>query len=1089
MQNAKRSYPLWHFAFCILHFALLFVLSSVRFARAEVELPELSAVEPIVVEAAAGNHWPLGDYEVWILRGDCIIRQGDGVARSREAVLWIDRTETAERRRHKVIAYLEGDVDIAWDRRPNGPRLTDRKWIGRFFSSAGVEVRASATAGKPDVLPPIYWRGMEQRAPAAPVSPEGIARVAESPNSGDSREVRPVQFVAPASPGPSAAPPAAPFSGMEFVPGPAPEAPAAPSVLQPAAGAASILPAQVRRIELFARSDVPVQAQLLPDPTGTQSILTITSGVNVIVSTGAAAPGLGEVGKIDLSADRVVIWTRGLQGLDLNRPTVQDERTPLEFYLEGNVIFRQGERVIQADRMYYDVPNKLGTVLNADITTPLNDLQGLRLRLHAETLQQTAENRFFAQNAFITSSRMGEPGYRLQAGDVFFEDVQEPVLDPATGQPLVEPATREPIVEHRRLATAANNFVFIGPVPVFYWPMMATDLNDPTYYIRRARLRHDNVYGFQVLTDWNGYELLGIRNKPAGTDFGVSLDYLGERGCGHGGTFHYDRNGLFGFGERTAGLLDYWGIKDNGLDDLGEGRMGVPPEKSYRYRLFGQHRQLLPLDLQLSAEVGWISDRNFLEEYYKNEWEELKDESTGLELKHSAENRSWSVSADYRLNDFFTQSNWLPRGDHYWIGQSLFRDVLTWHEHSSAGYVQFRNTDVPDNATPYLGPPGLAGPFNYLPWEQMQPEGGRFATRQEIDWPFHLGAVKVVPYALGEAAHWTEDLAGDDLTRFFWQAGVRANLPVWSVDPTASNELLNVHGIAHKINFKAEFAYAQADKNLEDLPLYDPLDDDSIEAFRRRFMTTTFGVPSEITLQPWSPVGQILIPRQFDERLYALRSGLQSWVTSPSTEIAGDLTTIRLGAEQRWQTKRGPADNRRIIDWIALDTNITIFPDPDRDDFGSAAGLLDYDFRWHVGDRLTLVSDAIFDFFADGQKIVSVGGFLNRPPRGSLYAGFRIFEGPIHADILSLSYTYWMSPKWLSSFGTSIDLGGQGNIGQNFSVTRVGESFLISAGCNVDASRNSVGAFFCIEPRFLPKGRLGNIAGAKIPPTGANGLE
>ena len=72
--------------------------------------------------------------------------------------------------------------------------------------------------------------------------------------------------------------------------------------------------------------------------------------------------------------------------------------------------------------------------------------------------------------------------------------------------------------------------------------------------------------------------------------------------------------------------------------------------------------------------------------------------------------------------------------------------------------------------------------------------------------------------------------------------------------------------------------------------------------------------------------------------------------------------------DQRWQTKRGPPDDRHIIDWITLDTNVTIFPDPNRDDFGQPVGLLDYNFRWHVGDRLTLLSDGIFDFFRPGAE-------------------------------------------------------------------------------------------------------------------------
>jgi len=578
-----------------------------------------------------------------------------------------------------------------------------------------------------------------------------------------------------------------------------------------------------------------------------------------------------------------------------------------------------------------------------------------------------------------------------------------------------------------------------------------------------------------VLTNWSGYELLGIRNPPLGTDLDIKFDYLGDRGFGHGGAFSYDREGFFGVPGHVAGLADYWGIQDHGRDDLGRDRMNLDPEESYRYRLFWQHRQMLPFDLRLSAEAGKISDRNFLEEYFKREWETLKDQTTGLELKRITENRDWSVTADYRINDFFTQTNWLPRADHYWLGQSLFRDVFTWYEHSQIAYGQFRRLDAPTNPNDQ--------PFSYLPWEAASREGERFATRQEIDWPFQLGVVKVVPYAMGEAAHWGEDINGQPLDRLWGQVGARASLPIWSVDPTANSDLLNVHGLAHKVVFDLEFSYADANRDLSLLPLYDPLDDDSIEAFRRRFVTSTFGWPSTI------PPTVAVIPQRFDERYYALRTGLQNWVTSPSTEIADDLMAFRLGARQRWQTKRGPPARRRIIDWITLDTNMTIFPEPGRDDYGQTFGLLDYDFNWHVGDRLTFVSDGIFDFFNQGQQIVTVGGFLNRPPRGSLYAGFRILEGPIHGKILSFSYTYWMSPKWVSSFGTTIDLGDEGNLGQNFSVTRVGESFLVSAGFNVDAARDSVGVALAIEPRFLPKSRLGRIGGAQIPPAGAFGLE
>ena len=56
-------------------------------------------------------------------------------------------------------------------------------------------------------------------------------------------------------------------------------------------------------------------------------------------------------------------------------------------------------------------------------------------------------------------------------------------------------------------------------------------------------------------------------------------------------------------------------------------------------------------------------------------------------------------------------------------------------------------------------------------------------------------------------------------------------------------------------------------------------------------------------------------------------------------------------------------------------------------------------------------------------------------------------------------------------------------------MARVGESFIISFGLNVDASKGNVGANFAIEPRFLPRARVGGTAGVLIPPAGAFGLE
>ena len=230
------------------------------------------------------------------------------------------------------------------------------------------------------------------------------------------------------------------------------------------------------------------------------------------------------------------------------------------------------------------------------------------------------------------------------------------------------------------------------------------------------------------------------------------------------------------------------------------------------------------------------------------------------------------------------------------------------------------------------------------------------------------------------------------------------------------------------------------------------------------------------------------VPLKYDERLFALRSGMQRSVTAPSTEIADDLMMFKVGARHRVQTKRGLANRQRTIDWFTLDVEGSFFPRAERDNFGQELGPAVYDMRWHLGDRLTLLSDGYFDFFGQGLRTLSLGGALSRPGRSQYYLGIRSIEGPISSNIVSSSATYRISQKWIINYGSSFDLGATGNIGQSGRVVRIGESFLVSMGFNYDDSRDNFGVRFGIEPRFFTS-RLGKIGGRPIPPVGAFGPE
>jgi lipopolysaccharide export system protein LptA len=998
-----------------------FLLAGIGLA-VEIELPPTDPQSPIAISAEQASTWREGQYDVLLLSGQVQLRQGLRRVQASDAVLWVLRSASPDEP-SRVIAWLEGEVRID----DGGQSYRDAQWFGRFETGRGVELNLPPPQPEPAIRPPIYRRAANAR---------GIEAVPD-------KNVKPAQFMQPLPPlGSNAAP------------------------TEPRDPLAGLARAGIKRVQIFPRSSVRWQARSEMNPNNpAEQITTINSGVQVVVDTD------GEFGTVTIETDRAVVWSPPVNVMGASQDKPLQAQGPIELYLEGNIVFRQGDRLIYAERMYYNATQEHGVVLAAEMLTPVKDYRGL-VRLKADVLQQVDKQNFQAYGAAVTTSRLGVPRYWLQSERITFEDRQTLAPTPYRGEVPVDPATGEPAVEHDLLATSRNNFLYLGQVPVFYWPFLASNLRKPTFYVNGATVKSDTIFGQQVFVDYDAWQLLGM-DPIAGTDWSISSDYLSERGPAGGTRFEYNRPGFLMFPGPTIGFIDAWGVYDQGTGDvLGRDRLSVPIPREERGRLLARHRQELPNAWRFSGEIGLISDRNFLEQYFEREWDQQKDYTTGFELKKFLENGTFSISADFRPNSSFTETEHLPRLDHFVLGQDLAGGWLTWNAHSLVGYEHLRTAsppppgDVPDLQT-----------FQLLPWEQ-ESEGLRAITRQSLDLPLQAGPVKVVPYVLGEVGFWGEDLTGDSTSRAYGQAGVRASLPMWRVDPNVRSELFNLNGLAHKIVWEADAFYADASQDLGRFPLYDQLDDNSQEQVRRRSLFRTFG----------GTFGD-QIPLKYDERNFAFRSGMQDWVTAQSPEIVDDLTVVRLGMRNRWQTKRGPAGRETIIDWMELDLGTSLFPDADRDNFGEVAGLANYDFKWHLGDRFTLMSDGFADVFDQGLRQVSVGGNLGRPESGSLYLGARSTEGPISSSVLLAYLNYRMSEKWIANAGMTYDLSSTGNIGNTVGFTRIGEAFLLSMNANYDASRQALGVNFSIEPRFLPRGRAGFVNGVRVPPAGTYGVE
>ncbi len=978
-------------------------------AVAEDSAPTVNAQpsDAVRVEAEYSQSWQEGDTETWILRGRCLISQGGSVMRANEMVLWV--TNDASGGGKHINAFLDGDVRVEHP----GRTFTERTVSLDLATADGVAFQVRRrSANKPAMDDALYRRAWEHRTRRT------LPRI------------RQTQFRAPGPEEPNTT-----ADGPLLQPTPDPET---FNFGAPTGG--------LRRFQVFPRSLVPFSAQSRTshDTVPAEQITIITGGVNILVE-GIRTPDGLPAGPIDLSADRVVIWTEPLPDDSFSPSRDQSPDTPLKFYLEGNVVILQGLNVIKAKRAYYDAAANRAYSLDVELRTQVPKLRN-DLRVRANVLRQLSEQTFHAQGAWVTTSEFGKPGYRIQASDIF--------LDPrpvdswfGTGEVEIDPVTGSPLQESRLWVESLNNTVYLDELPVFYWPNLKFPAEDFKIPLRRLTYQGDDVFGSQIYTAWDAFMLLGME-EPDNVRWDLLLNWFSDRGPSIGTDVEYKGYGMFNLDGGYKGLSNSFYIHDTGLDNLGRGRRALQLETEHRGRLLMRHRHEFPFEITAWGEVGHLSDYNFLEQYFEDEYDQGKDNETYGYVKQQNSNWAWSLIGRGRLNDFYTVTEWLPRADLYTFSEPLFDGALTWTQHSWLANARLRPAQDPG--------PAIDPFFNALPWDTNS-QGTIASTKHRIDAPFNLGPVIVVPYALGEVTYWEQDAVADELTRLYGSAGIRGSLMFTKYMPHVRNTILNLNGLVHKMLFEVDYYYADSSADLTEVPIYNAFNDNSQEEFTRHLITTTYGGVAPITVDP---------------RFYALRTGAGRAVAAPYHELVDTQHVARLAWRNRWQTKVGPIDRPRIKDWMLLDFETSFFPNPDRDNFGEDFGLFGVNYQWNVGERTSLFAGAAWDLFETGQRLWDAGILTQRSERGSLFVGIRQIRNSAGLDsqIVTLSTNYQMSEKWRTTVATAYDIGENQDRGQSVTVTRLGKDFNLRFGTAYNPSKNTARFGVSIEPRFIKLG-------------------
>jgi len=713
-------------------------------------------------------------------------------------------------------------------------------------------------------------------------------------------------------------------------------------------------------------------------------------------------------GLLELQADNAVIFLSGEESqTDDGKRSAENMLTGMQaIYMSGDIVMTNGQRTIRADEIYYDFQKKTAIAINA-VMRNFDTLEGIPIYVRAAKLRQMAENEFAADDITLTTSEFYLPQISLNASKIEITDTT--TADQQQGG--VSKSSYDARMHDVRLKMYDKT--------IFKWPFMRNNLQRPDLPIKSVHLGHDNIRGTFSETRWYLARLLGLQ-EPEGTDSTLALDYYSERGFGGGIQTEYTRENYFG---RILGYV----IHDSGEDRLGRIRKNLEPDQELRGRFGWQHRQFLPYNWQLTAEASYLSDKNFLESFYRSEFYVGKEQETIVHAKRIEDNWGLSLLGKTRINDFLNTLEELPTAEFHWTGQSFFDDRLTFYSDTQASRLRQRYD-------PSYIDPGSEQFFSFA------------TTRNEIDMPMTMGKAKIVPFVAGTVAY--EDglgfyreldggLAEGQENVWFGETGFRASTqPYWKVYPNVKSELWDLNQMRHLIKpYLTAVAYTQNDS-----------------VFEQR---DTLNVGISQRLQTKRGLGD----KQRDVDWMRLDMDV-TWVNNSGDDSAGADKFI-------W--------NKPFIP--PINTFSQIIPQQDRrgsDLFGPRRNYFGADYSWLLSDTTAVLSDMNYDVQSGVVQQFNVGFSHLRWPNLQYYIGSRYLRrldngyGEYGTNAVTFAVTYVLDPRYTMVYSQQVDFDYGATIRSDLTLIRQYHRLYWGLTFSADESLDRQSIVFSLWPQGVP---------------------
>jgi hypothetical protein len=714
---------------------------------------------------------------------------------------------------------------------------------------------------------------------------------------------------------------------------------------------------------------------------------------------------------VELQADTLVLWRAADQAAEgpTGAPSGQFEKVTA-VYVAGDVLMREGQLTIRADELYYDLENTRGLVRNAVMRT-FDPSRNVPIYVRAEELRRLDDTRFEANDVSLTTSEFWKPQLSVEASKIRIIDRLRDV----------EPDSEVP--ESSFSAWMEGVRFKYYDTTLLRLPTMHTGPRGPGSPMRSVRFGRDSTFGASIETQWFLSRLLGLR-EPEGTDSTLFLDYYDKRGPGGGAAVEYERRDYFG---RIMGYV----IDDHGEDRLGRTRKNVDVPDDLRGRFALQHRHFLPYGWQLTAEVSYLSDRNFLEQFYRDEFYAGKEQETLLHLRRIDDNRALAFLGKGRINDFLNEMEELPTGEYHWTGQSFLDDRFVFFSDSLIGRFRYRFDDE-----------GPRQPEDFFTFAQ---------TRSEVDMPLQAGSSKIVPFVAGTLGYddgpgFQRDLDGtlaeseDEV--LIGEAGVRmSTLPFWRVYPEVESRLWDLHGLRHTIRPSlTAVTYTQSNTVAEQRDTLDL-------GISQRWQTKRGPAGRQRTVD-WLDLDVDFV-----------------WVNNAGDEMAGPDRFI-------WNRPFIPLINRQGGQVPPQDRRIT-------DMFGPQRDYISANMTWRIGETTSVLGDVYLDMQTGAVDQLDIGFSRLCWPNLSYFIGSRYLRdidnglGQHGSNAVTFAMTYVLDPRYTAVFSQQYDFDYEANIRSDITLIRKYHRVNFAITLSIDDSLDEQRIVFSLWPEGVPELAIG----------------